>query len=442
MERYVFISYSTQNTEIAFRIKEYLEHKGYPVWIAPTDIPVGERYCNVIEKSIRNCRCFVLLITPSILRSQWIDKEIERAIHYRKPVLGVVLEPAELNDELRFLLSNTQISDCVRSIDDGDPALQSVLRSLAFLFEEGERQAKPLAVDEFSAVRSERNMGKAQLIATAKGLIEGFLASPQRAVEVLSRLHFKEVNTYLRLLWEEVSAEEKRTIERNLIAAYRRVRLDPDVTGRREYAVKGQLIYYLTRFCAPTAEGELTDTLKAFYEGEDNVWQRQSLAYGLASAGEFEVPCDYAQKVFAGRDEDERMFTARAPGKADGGFRPDDGKGKGAAHLLHARRSRRVARKDGGVNAQRPENLQPLPHIGGDLLFRPAPVGSMRFVRKIKIPHAVRKAQALEEDPEAARAAVEYADARSLRHALPPRKNPRKNVRIPAKTVYNQCILC
>ncbi len=304
MERYVFISYSTQNTEIAFRIKEYLEHKGYPVWIAPTDIPVGERYCNVIEKSIRNCRCFVLLITPSILRSQWIDKEIERAIHYRKPVLGVVLEPAELNDELRFLLSNTQISDCVRSIDDGDPALQSVLRSLAFLFEEGERQAKPLAVDEFSAVRSERNMGKAQLIATAKGLIEGFLASPQRAVEILSRLHFKEVNTYLRLLWEEVSAEEKRTIERNLIAAYRRVRLDPDVTGRREYAVKGQLIYYLTRFCAPTAEGELTDTLKAFYEGEDNVWQRQSLAYGLASAGEFEVPCDYAQKVFAGRDED------------------------------------------------------------------------------------------------------------------------------------------
>ena len=144
----------------------------------------------------------------------------------------------------------------------------------------------------------------------------------------------------------------------------------------------------------------------------------------------------------AGRDEDERMFAARALGKADGGFRPDDGKGKGAAHLFHARRSRRVARKDGGVNAQRLKNLQPLPHIGGDLLFRPAPVGSMRFVRKIKIPHAVRKAQALEEDPEAARAAVEYADAHSLRHALPPRKNPRKNVRIPAKTVYNQCILC
>ena len=56
---YVFISYSSQNQDIAYRINEILNKNDIETWMAPNDIPVGFEYAQVtgggIELNRFNC---------------------------------------------------------------------------------------------------------------------------------------------------------------------------------------------------------------------------------------------------------------------------------------------------------------------------------------------------------------------------------------------------
>ena len=304
MEEYIFISYSTKNNEFAFAFKELLEQQGYNVWIAPNDIPLGERYANIIEKSIRNCKCLMLIMTEAICHSQWVNKEIERAINYNKPVFGVMLEQFELNDEFKFLLSNTQISQWVKNVDINDSATVDILRDIAKLFAGESYDGRPLNINKFSYIEQEKTMTKAQLVDIAGKMVTAFRMSIDDTINILSNLHFSDINQYVQLAYDSLSDDIKKAIADNLICAYTQVQLDGRVVGRREYAIKGQLAFYLTRLCRDLIDSAMIDKLKDFYYNEPNVWQRQSLAYGMASLGEYTVPCDYAKRIFHGCDED------------------------------------------------------------------------------------------------------------------------------------------
>ncbi len=304
MEEYIFISYSTKNREFAFDFKKLLEQQNYNVWIAPNDIPVGERYANIIEKSIRNCKCLLLIMTEAICYSPWINKEIERAINYQKPVFGVLLEQFELNDEFKFLLSNTQVSQCVKSVDINDNATADILRDIAKLFAGERYDGRPLKINKFSNIEQEKTMSKAQLIDIARQMVEAFCSGIKETIDILSNLHFADVNQYVYLTYDGLSVDTKKTVADNLIGAYGRVQLDGNISGRREYAIKGQLIFYLTRLCRSLIDNAIIEKLKEFYYKEPDVWQRQSLAYGLASLGEYTVPYEFAKRIFHGYDED------------------------------------------------------------------------------------------------------------------------------------------
>lgn len=44
MQEYVFISYKSEQKEIALKIKDILEENGISCWMAPESIPVGSNY--------------------------------------------------------------------------------------------------------------------------------------------------------------------------------------------------------------------------------------------------------------------------------------------------------------------------------------------------------------------------------------------------------------
>ncbi|MCD7819156.1 MAG: toll/interleukin-1 receptor domain-containing protein [Lachnospiraceae bacterium] len=77
--------------------------------MAPYDIPAGSRYAYVINDAVQNCSCFVLLLTNASQESQFVEREVERAITYRKTIIPVQLEDLELNSGFKFYIGNTQI---------------------------------------------------------------------------------------------------------------------------------------------------------------------------------------------------------------------------------------------------------------------------------------------------------------------------------------------
>lgn len=108
-EQYVFISYSSKNQQMADSIRILFIEKGIPCWMAPYDIPAGSKYAFVINDALEKCACLVLLLTKASQESQFVEREIERAITYRKPIVPMQLEDIQLNSGFKFYIGNSQI---------------------------------------------------------------------------------------------------------------------------------------------------------------------------------------------------------------------------------------------------------------------------------------------------------------------------------------------
>lgn len=126
---YAFISYSSKNQSAADAMKKLLDKNGIASWMAPGDIPPASTYATEINKAIKNCSCMVLMLTNDAQNSVWVAKEVERAVHYHKPVLPIQLEDVVLNDEFEFYISTNQIV-AVNRMDESSPELQRALASI------------------------------------------------------------------------------------------------------------------------------------------------------------------------------------------------------------------------------------------------------------------------------------------------------------------------
>ena len=129
---YVFISYSTKNQGYAEAVRALLAEEKMDNWMAPYDIPSGQDYTDVVSNAIQNAACLVLLLTEDAQNSVYVDKEIERALHYGKTIAPIQLGSLTLNDSFSFYLCNQQI-EMLPTIDDSTPKMQNLLHHLQYL---------------------------------------------------------------------------------------------------------------------------------------------------------------------------------------------------------------------------------------------------------------------------------------------------------------------
>ena len=129
---YVFISYSSNDQQEAEAMRTLLSVHGIATWMAPYDIPAGSKYAYVINDAIEGCACVLLMLSESSQASQFVEREVERAISYNKTVVSMHLDDSILNSGFKFYLGQAQIIP-VRSIDESNPSVQKVVRSLAHL---------------------------------------------------------------------------------------------------------------------------------------------------------------------------------------------------------------------------------------------------------------------------------------------------------------------
>ena len=133
---YAFISYSTKNHEDAMTLNGELLNRGIQTWMAPGDIPAGSNYAGVLTRAIKGAGCLVLLLTDDSQNSKWVDKEVEMALSYSKPVIPVALEKLELNDNFEYYLSNQQIT-LVRQISADNKEFLRIVDQIRLLTEAG-----------------------------------------------------------------------------------------------------------------------------------------------------------------------------------------------------------------------------------------------------------------------------------------------------------------
>lgn len=109
-----FVSYSTKDEFDAYAFKALLEKHNKNVWMAPDGIPAGLDYACVIPAALRITTRFVVLLSHNSANSEWVRKEIGKAVTNKKRLDGIFLDgfsykDVKQYDHLDFLLENVQL---------------------------------------------------------------------------------------------------------------------------------------------------------------------------------------------------------------------------------------------------------------------------------------------------------------------------------------------
>lgn len=109
----VFISYSTEDRQVADKVCAALEAGGIKCWIAPRDVPYGADYEESIVDAITSCRLLVLVLSSHSNASPHVKREIQNACagEASKPVIPLRIEDIEYNKALRYYLGSAQWLD-------------------------------------------------------------------------------------------------------------------------------------------------------------------------------------------------------------------------------------------------------------------------------------------------------------------------------------------
>src|SRR6185295_4663560 len=147
-----FVSYASQDRDAAFRIVAYLEQNGISCWVAPRDVPPGVEYGQAIIEGIGDSRALVLILSDQSNESQFVRKEVERAVSKTKPVLPVRIREVTPSGSLEFFISSAQWVDAWKS-----PIEQHLLPLVAAIKAIGNVGAAPVRSSALPPPRKKSN---------------------------------------------------------------------------------------------------------------------------------------------------------------------------------------------------------------------------------------------------------------------------------------------
>lgn len=148
---YAFISYSTKNQSFADTMRALFHKHGIKTWMAPYDIPTGSKYAAVITKAIRDCSCFVLMLSNDAQMSDAVDSEVElAALTYKKAIIAIELENVELNDSFLFYIHNKQ-RIAIHKADETSPEQKQVLAAVRAYTKDRDHVSTPIILQRNAA---------------------------------------------------------------------------------------------------------------------------------------------------------------------------------------------------------------------------------------------------------------------------------------------------
>ncbi|WP_413736242.1 toll/interleukin-1 receptor domain-containing protein [Sodalis sp. RH21] len=114
----IFISHSSRDRDMAYRMIADLEKRGIPCWISSRDIEPGDDYQKSIVDALDASPAMVLLFSDHANNSKEIPREMAIASDKNKPVIPVRIEDVVPKHALAYSLTNAQFLDLFANFDE------------------------------------------------------------------------------------------------------------------------------------------------------------------------------------------------------------------------------------------------------------------------------------------------------------------------------------
>jgi hypothetical protein len=110
----VFLSYASQDSAVALKVCEALEHAGMTCWIAPRDVTPGAFYADEIVHAIDAAKALVLILSQNAAASPHVLREVERATSKRHPLVSLGIDHVPLSASLEYFPQYIPLAGCER----------------------------------------------------------------------------------------------------------------------------------------------------------------------------------------------------------------------------------------------------------------------------------------------------------------------------------------
>ncbi|MFX0049280.1 MAG: TIR domain-containing protein [Candidatus Hermodarchaeota archaeon] len=104
---FTFVSYAHADKLEVYPIIDFLNKIGIHIWY-DEGIPVSENWKKSIAENLERCSIFLVFISPHIIDSEYVRKEISFALKKKKKFIAVYLKETKLPTELEFEIADIQ----------------------------------------------------------------------------------------------------------------------------------------------------------------------------------------------------------------------------------------------------------------------------------------------------------------------------------------------
>ena len=126
---HVFVSYARRDGGYVARLVEHLRARGLDVW-TDAAIDLGHEWLRALQESLDGCAALVVVMSPAAEESEWVRREVLRALDKGKPVFPLLLvgEPLFAVGNLQYepvpggRMPSPRWVDHVRATVDAAPA--------------------------------------------------------------------------------------------------------------------------------------------------------------------------------------------------------------------------------------------------------------------------------------------------------------------------------
>lgn len=125
----VFISYSRHDTNVVNEFVDRLEREGFSVWIDRDGIESGDVFKRIILQAIKNSAVVLFFSSQHSNQSGWTAKEVGVAVKYQKPIIPILIDGSNYNEEVEFDLINLDFID-YQDVSVRGPMMDRLVKSL------------------------------------------------------------------------------------------------------------------------------------------------------------------------------------------------------------------------------------------------------------------------------------------------------------------------
>lgn len=111
MTKEIFISYSRRDQEFVTRLASELNSEVAGVWYDQSTIQLGQKWHDEIMDGIRECRAFILVLSPDSMESKYVQEEVNKALELGKTIFPVIYRPAKWSGQFESLVREIQTLD-------------------------------------------------------------------------------------------------------------------------------------------------------------------------------------------------------------------------------------------------------------------------------------------------------------------------------------------